>query len=462
VTFRDDPQPGVGQEQRVVDRRRVHQLIDAVAAVAADPVLRRRLQRGFVWNILATAFNQGSTFLLSLVAANLLGRERFGAYALIQSTLLLVGSVAQLAMGFTTTKYVAELRSSAPERAARIVAMCATIATLAGLAGAAIAWIFAPEIAALVGQPSIAPLIRLGAPIIFFISLSSVCTGALAGFERFRAIAIVGAAGGTIYLAAGALGAIRWGLPGVIGGVAVAWAVQTALLAAAAWRAASRQSVVVGRRAFREMVAEHRVLLHFALPAALTGFTITPTVWIVNAVLARQPGGIAEVAIFSASNSLRILVILVPALLNGVGVALLNDAYGRGDETAYRRIFFVNVAAVTTTALVAMAVLMAGAPWALRAFGKGFVEGRGALIVLLASAPVEALWSAAFLVLQTHGRMWAVFLRISLPRDGSIVASTFLLVPRYGALGAGLAFLIGASVALFGVVVSTRPIAIRR
>lgn len=440
----------------------MHRLIDAVAAVAADPVLRRRLQRGFVWNIVATGFNQGSTFLLSLAVANLLGRERFGAYALIQSTLLLVGGVAQLAMGFTTTKYVAELRASAPERAARIVAMCVTIATLAGLGGAAMAWTFAPSIAALVEQPSIEPLIRLGAPIVFFMSLSGVCTGALAGFERFRVIAIVGAAGGTIYLAAGTLGAIRWGLPGVVGGVAVAWAVQTALLTAAAWRAASRQSVIIGLRAFREMAAEGRVLWHFALPAALTGFTITPTVWIVNAVLARQPGGIAAVAIFTASNSLRIIVLLVPILLNGVGTALINDAYGRGNETAYSRIFLVNLAAVTATALVAMGVLMAGAPWALRVFGKSFVEGRGALIVLLASAPVEALWSAWYLVIQTHGRMWVSFLRIALPRDGSIVVSTFLLVPRYGALGASLAFLIGAAMALFGVIVNTRQIAIRK
>lgn len=438
-------------------------LFGAVPAVAADPALRGRLQRGFLWNVIAASCNQGTTFLLSLLVANRLGREEFGAYALILSTLMLFGSVAQLSMGFTTMKYVAELRSSAPARVGRIITMCGTVAASAGLAASAAAWAFAPFISRrILAQPAIEPLIRLGAVIVFFVCVSSVFTGALAGFEHYRTIAVIGACSGTIYLAGGILAGIRWKLPGVIAAIAISWGVQTMLLGVAVLLAARRHSVVLDGRAFREMFAERSLLFTFALPSALTGFTIAPTMWIVNALLAGQVGGITQVAIFSAASSLRTVVLLAPLLLNNVGFSILNNVRGRGDETAYRRTFLVNLAAVTAMTIAAMAALLAVAPHALRAFGTGFEQGQMVLVVLLLSTPLEALGTAMNLAVQTRGRMWFLLLRITLPRDGAIVAVAFLLVPRYGAIGGSIAFLTGAAVALITIIVHTRHIAIRK
>jgi O-antigen/teichoic acid export membrane protein len=439
-------------------RRRI---MDVLSLAAGEQVLRRRLQRGFLWNVIAAIFNQGSTFILGLVVANVLGRERFGMYALLQSTMLLFANIAQFAMGFTTTKFVAEFRSSNKPRAARIFAASLSTAAGAGVAGTVIAWSAASWIAAgILHHPDLAPLIRLGAPAIAFIVLGGVCSGALAGFENFRSIGLCGIVSGIVYIGAGVFAAMRWGVAGVVASIAVSSAIQAAILLALALREAKRQGVTPGLQAFREISLEAPLLTSFAFPAALAGFSSMPTLWIVSAVLARQANGMTEVALFTAANWIRLMVMFLPTLISGVGSSVLNNYRGLGDDAGYQKAFWVNFGAVALTAVAAMAAVMIASPLVMRSFGRDFVEGRGALIVIVAATLPEALGLAFFQIVQTRGRMWSSLLRIALPRDSSVVLSALLFVPRYGAVGACLAFLIGATVSLAGNLLLVRSLGI--
>jgi O-antigen/teichoic acid export membrane protein len=434
----------------------IRKVFQAVSAVIADPELRRRLQHGVVWNIAAAVMNQGSTFALMLIVSNVLGRQQFGVYALVQSTVLLFGNAAQVSMGFTVTKFVAESRTSDRPRAARVLAVCGAIGAAAGLVASVVVWAGASFISSRVlEQPEVAPLLRIASPVVFFICVSSVCTGALIGLERYRRLGIVAAAGSLFYITAGALAAIEWSLSGVIAAVAAAYAVQTALLIVAVIRAAHGESLVLGRAVLRELFDDAGFLFTFALPSALTGFTLTLTLWTVNAVLARQPNGAVAVALFTAANTMRTIVLFVPVLFNSVGFSSVNNAWGSGDLVRYRRLFLVNVAGVTTTALAGAAFIALTAPWLLLAFGRNFAEARPALFILMVEAPLEALATSIYVLIQAHRRMWLSFLRIGLPRDALTIAATLLFVPLYGATGAALSFLAGSIAALLSVIVHT-------
>jgi|GEM_PF-6675023 len=365
---------------------------DVLSLAAGEQVLRRRLQTGFLWNVIAAVFNQGSTFILGLVVANSLGRERFGMYALLQSTMLLFANIAQFAMGF--------------------------------------------------------------------IVLGGVCAGALAGFENFRSIGYCGVVSGTIYIGAGAFAASRWAVAGVVASIAVSSAIQAAILLALALREARRQGATPGLQAFREILLEAPLLTSFAFPAALAGFSTMPTLWVVNAVLARQAKGMAEVALFTAANWIRLMVMFLPYMISAVGSSMLNNYRGLGDDAGYRKAFWVNFAAVVLTTVAAMVTVMIASPLVMRAFGRDFVEGRGALIIISAVTLPEAIGLAFFQIVQTRGRMWSSLLYIALPRDSSVVISALLLVPRYGAVGACLAFLGGATVSLAGHLVLVRSLGI--
>ena len=90
---------------------------------------------------------------------------------------------------------------------------------------------------------------------------------------------------------------------------------------------------IVGRRTGRQIIVK------FALPGALSGFTSAPALWFASALLVRQPDGFSQMAIFSASFSLMAAVLLLPSIANNVGMSLINHHKGTGNSLEYRQIF---------------------------------------------------------------------------------------------------------------------------
>src|SRR5579884_3743945 len=91
-----------------------------------------RLSTGVAWSLLATVCNQGSTFAVNVMAANVLGRETFGRYAIIQSTLAAIAAMASFGLGYTATRFLAEFRATDPARAGRILGLCSAVALATG------------------------------------------------------------------------------------------------------------------------------------------------------------------------------------------------------------------------------------------------------------------------------------------------------------------------------------------
>jgi O-antigen/teichoic acid export membrane protein len=72
--------------------------------------------------------------MASIIAARVLGRTVFGEFGMIQSTLNMFMTFANLGVGLTATKYVAEFRKTDPQRAGRIIAMSTAMAAVLGTA----------------------------------------------------------------------------------------------------------------------------------------------------------------------------------------------------------------------------------------------------------------------------------------------------------------------------------------
>ncbi len=103
-----------------------------ISALWAADSLRGRFARGAVWSLLGALMAQGATLAASVITARLLGREQFGEYGMIQSTVGMLGIFAGLGLGMTATKFVAELRTRDPQRAGRIIALGTAAAVISG------------------------------------------------------------------------------------------------------------------------------------------------------------------------------------------------------------------------------------------------------------------------------------------------------------------------------------------
>jgi O-antigen/teichoic acid export membrane protein len=414
--------------------------------------LLTRLRTGLTLNLIGSAFAQGSTFALNLAVANLLGRLAFGELTAIQTTLNTVGTLAQVATGYTATKYLAEFRDRNPERAARILHACRRLAVAVALGAAIVLTLAAEPLATRAYAASqLTPLLRTAAPGVLFIVMNGFLSGALAGFESYAALARVGVISGLVYVVLGVGGVYAGGVGGALIGMVASAGMQWLLLRQALnndlrrWNISSRP---------RDSWNEKSTLLHFALPAWLTGLFTLPAFWLASAFLVRQPGGLEQMAIFGAANSFRVIVLFIPNVMTGVGVSLLNNQRTASTE-GYRWVFWWNLALTTACASIGALGIIAVGPWLLTAFGKGFDAGTPVLTVLMFEAVIESVAVWIYQIMQSHGRMWLTLFCVTLPRDCLILTLAYVLTPSYGATGLALAHAAGWTVALVSIGIVT-------
>ncbi len=413
--------------------------------------LRERLGRGIAWNLVGTLFNQGSTLLVNLVVANLLGRRAFGEYAILQGTLTTAAAIAQFATGYTATRYVAEYRSKNPETAGRILGLCEIVSIVTALAAGMTLALGAHWLTAdVLRTPGLAPEMTIAAAVVPWSVVSGYLMGALAGLEAYPSLAKVGIVSGIVYSASGSLGAWAGGLRGVLVGLAASGMLQWFLLRGSVRRAARRQRIPIR---YVGVWREREVLTAFALPAALSGAISIAALWLANAILARQPNGYEELAVYAAANNIRLIVLFLPILVTSVGMAVMSNTMHEDDGTRYRRVFWTTAGLTVASVVAGAAVSVLAGSWVLGLFGKSFQTGTGVLGVLMIAAVAEAMFLSIYQVVQSRAVLWLSFFAIVLPREASMVVAAWFLAPSRGSLGLAEALTIGRVLSLVVVTV---------
>ncbi|MHB8453962.1 MAG: oligosaccharide flippase family protein [Acidiferrobacterales bacterium] len=417
------------------------------SAQAMDALsLRSRIRSGIFFNLVGTAFNQGSTFFVNIILANLLGRFSFGEYAMIQATLAPLILMAQLATGITATKYVAEYRSTDRHKTGRIIGLLSMVSiAVAGLMSLGLL-IGAKWIAALaLNAPHLVFALRLGSGVVLFSAISGFQMGALAGLESYRSLAKAGVVSGSLYLLVCGVAAWFWGLNGAVLGLLVSAILQWLVLRHFLALEKVRHGLALR---YKNVASERDIVFRFAVPAAAAGYFSSPAIWLANAILVHQPGGYIQMALYSAATTIRVLVLFVPNIMNTVGVSILNHSKGSGDSGRYKKTFLFNLAIIASTAVVAAATASLAGKLILMAFGKDFTEGYPVLITLLASTVPESLTIGLYQHIQAQERMWLSFFAIVVPRESTLVIASLFLTPAYGAQGLAISYLIASFVGL--------------
>jgi O-antigen/teichoic acid export membrane protein len=391
-----------------------------------------------MWNGVAAGSSQGATFLTSILVANLLGREVFGQYSIILSTLLTVVGIAQVATGLTATRYVAELRSKDPDRAGRILGMCSTVALVTGVGATVLIGVSADWLTSdVLRVPEAAHGMLIGAAVVLFSVMNAYQSGALAGLEAYPILAKLGVLTGVVQVAASVGFCWYWGLDGAVFGLAITAALRWWLYARAIKSEAETFGIFVTRRGFRQ---ERSLFFGFALPGALSGVTTLPAIWLANAFLVRQSDGVAEMALFAAANYLRIIVLFIPNLVNGVGISLINSQLAAADQRSYSKVFWANLLLTSAATILGAVLVGALGPILLGLFGREFVLGTQVLFVLLVAAVLEGIALGPYQIVQSQGRMWLSLLVIALPRDLSLAFFAYFLTAQYAAVGLAYAY----------------------
>lgn len=405
--------------------------------------LARRLvsQSGLIF--LSRLFGAGVVFLAQAGIARYWGAGTLADYLVVIAAVNIVAVVMPLGFETIGTYFAAEYRAHGARH--RLAGFMRRAYGHIGVA-AIVLWFAGPLALPLLGHPG-EVLAQHWLPVVIMAVATAVvyCNSALlvglkrpyAGFfadTMFRPLLIVL----SLVLASLALGdaaRLEWLLWLIAVGFAIISAAQFGWL----WRAV-REVADAAPDQTPEVARWWRFALPWVLIALCTDFFFDIDLLLLSGLLPRE-----ELAIFGVATRVFSLVAFGVSAVYAVILPEMFEASARSDRDGFhRQVGDANLVA-TGTALILLALIVAGAPLLLALFGPEFGVGTWPLAILCLGLLVRALFGPAALVLSIHDHPYATLPAIGLGM-AVLVGANLLLVPVHGLMGAAVAALVAQGV----------------
>jgi len=404
--------------------------------------LRSRLTRGATWSTAGSIAAQGSSLVMAIVVARLLGLQAFGQFVLVQSTSLMLQGVGGLGLGLATTRRVAGLRSRDLERTGRVMGFSLLFTLGVGSLLACLA-LAAPGALyrSVLGTAGPAGSVRLVGLIAFAEMLTRIQTDILIGLEAFAGMARVCVVRGGLTLSMVALGAYAFGLAGALGALAAAALVTSGVAYIVLRRTCKGNGIPM---AFRGVRSETGVLWT-SLFVTGSSLSLAVVTWVLNVSLARQTNGLEELALFNAADRWRAAILFLPGLLAQVSLPLLAHTHAQGRAGDCRRLLLGTSSVGLAVTVLPVLVVTWLASALMGGYGQTFVQGRPVLVLLSLACLPTALCTLGAYGLWAAGKI-GTMLAIDVLR--AVVTLSWCLVRSpFGAVDVAVATLVGYGVA---------------
>lgn len=366
--------------------------------------LARRFLAGAWWSVVGSVFTNVLTLATMMYIARTLGKQTYGQFIVIQSTLAMIAVFSGVAIGTTATRYVAQLKHSDRPRLGKILVLAERTVLVFGLAAALLLALASALIAeGPLHAPGIAVPLALAAASVFFSAMDNYQKSVLIGAEAMRAFAIGSMIGAVASVPILIVSAMQYGLNGVA----------TALVAVALIQ------FLVSRRQMNRVLAtlnierpargcggEWRVLRDFTLPALFGGILVAPAHWVCQALLTGLPGGYAELAVLGVAMQWFNVMIFLPSLAGRVVLPILTEHFVSGHRGQSAKVIKLAMISNIIAAAPVAIVIAIISPYIMNTYGADFRGGTSALalIGLVAVLYVSAL--PAGQILAAADRMW--------------------------------------------------------
>jgi O-antigen/teichoic acid export membrane protein len=407
--------------------------------------VEKRVLSGSFWLVLGTAFSRILTFMTNLFLARNLGREMFGEFGMVQSTMGMYGMFSGFGLGSTTAKYISELRHKDPLRTERIINLTNTSMTISnGLFALVVLFLSSWLSAHILNRVEMADLLRLGTLLLIFSGINSLQMRTLSGWEKFKDLAWINFIQSVALFAISVPTALLWGVRGAIIGLVGSYVVSYIIIRQKITRECHLSGINL-RFFQRDSFKEWPILLKFSLPAMMNNTLNVPVFWVGNTILVNQAKGYQELGLFSAANQWRNLIIIFPQILASVILPILSHAHGSKNRSDFEGGFRINLELTWAVALPStIALILLNRPLA-GLYGEGFSGVNTIMVLILLTSFLVVINNAVSTAITSTGKMWSA---TALTAGWAIIfiILSMILIPMHLAKGLALANL-GAYIA---------------
>jgi O-antigen/teichoic acid export membrane protein len=399
--------------------------------------VKKRLLTGAFWTGLSSVGIRALGLGVSVFLARLLGKEGFGEYGMVVSTLYTFAPLATLQQAPTASVFVAASREKDPAQTARVIRQVLVITLFAGLVTGAAVFFSAPFLCqGILKDPRLLGALRWCAFLILLNALNGVLTGILSGFEAFKGQSLLSLLSGFISLPLVILGALWGGLAGVFAGMVLSQVLLNLAYLGALKTRAKRDGIKLTQGGWGP---EWKKVLSFSLVNLAASLAGGPVFWLSNTLLVNQPHGYAEMGLYQAATQWHTAILTLPNVIAGISLPILAHSFGR-HETFGRTVRYNLISCALISALGAGVVLILSKP-ILSAYGRDFGDGETVLVLMALAGVARSLFTSLNQVILSVNRIWTN-LWINIGMSVLMLGLSVLWVPRGLAAGLGAAYLV--------------------
>ena len=404
-------------------------------------ILGNRLLQDSLWALIGSVSARGLGLLAAILVARLLGKDIYGEFGMIKSTLLSVAIFSTFGLGYTATKFVAEFKQDQKEKLKLFYNYSMKITLLMGSVMSIVLFIFSNSIASLVLESShLGPPLKIAAFWVLFNALSSTQIGILSGFGKFKAMAKINTITGFTTFSLSVVLTYYFLLEGALIALVLSQIVNWYLNFRVVNSSLPRNSIQLEEK---KLLNE---ILNFSFPIALQEATYAITSWL-NYYLVIKLSNFGELGLYSAANQWLGVILFIPGILRNV--ILLHMSETGNDTNRHQGILKRMLGINLVTTLLPVIVIVILANFISGFYGDTFIGLSSVLKVTILGAVFLSLSNVYSQAFMSKGHNWPMFWIKLLYRIGIPVLFYVILILKNGENGA---FILGVSMSVMSVV----------
>lgn len=369
------------------------------------------------WALTGSALGRGLSLLATIAIARFLGSDAYGQYGMIKSTLLSIAIFSSFGLGFTATKFIAEIKGKSDEDIHRIHRVCFITTLISAAFIALIVVIIANPLAVWLKDPSMANIFRWSSIAIIINALITTQNGELAGFRAYRLIAKNTTFYGVFTFAISVPAAYFYGLTGAVIALIISlafnWAINfislNNLLPSGSWDV---------------KMSDFKRIINFSLPIALQESTYSITSWCGMAIIVKM-ADYSQLGVYSAASQWSAVMLFIPGSLRNVALSHLseNSSDKKTSMMIVRRLLSVNF----VSTFIPFLIIAALSHFISTLYGESYAGLPSVLNICIFTAVVSSLSNVITQDLIAHSKNWYLFWS-RLIRDCSALIIAYLLI----------------------------------
>lgn len=369
------------------------------------------------WALLGSVLGKGLSLLAGIVVARFLGRDIYGEYGIIKSTLLNISIFSTLGLGYTGTRYISKAYAESQDEVKHIIRIIYRVTCLSSSLMAILLLVFANQIAVIIKAPDMTIALRMTAVIIILNAVNTAQIGILSGLKQFRQIAINNTYAGILTFLTSSVLTFLWDLNGALISLFISILFNTCI---------NNFSIKRVCRHFndkRESNISTCSIVSFSIPIALQESLYSIVSWL-GSYLIITYANYGELGIYSAAMQWSSIILFIPGVLKNVLLSYFSSS--KDTFSLRRRMILINFVATFFPWL--FLILFSG--FITRFYGESYSNLSTVLCISCLTPIFSSISGVIIYEYISYGKNWRVFF-IRFFRDSSTLLVTWYCLTHF-------------------------------